>query len=148
MPYRHHKTYNLYLHNQTPTSTSLLEKLSVSAVQNIWHILCDPKNHRCVCTRPPQDPSISQISLVHTLPSYFIHRFNINLHSNSPLPKQCFLFKCFGKNFECIVSSPPSMLRVRSISSALILVPQYSAYLVGGKHRGAIFLISDLILLS
>jgi hypothetical protein len=40
------------------------------------------------------------------------------------------------------------MLRVHSISSAMILVPQYSAYLVGGKHCGAIFLISYLILLS
>ena len=40
------------------------------------------------------------------------------------------------------------MLRVQSISSALILVPQYSAYLVGRKNCDVIFLISDLILLS
>ena len=142
-------TIYIFITKLIPTSTSLFEKLRVSQLPKAFGTFYVTRKITAVFVRDRHNnPSISQISVAHTLTSYFIYRFNIILHSSSPFSKQCFLFKRFGQNFECTVPSPPSMLRVQSISSALILVPQYTAHRVGGRNCDAIFLISDLILLS
>ena len=90
------------------------ETESVSAVQNIWHILRNQKNHCSVCTRPPLDPSISQINLVHTLPSYFICLLilssTLTLHFPSTVSSSNDSAKILNALFHflqaCYVSSP------------------------------------------